>query len=47
LEQITRLIEEGSLRITISQMLPLVEAQKAHELSEAYHTRGKIVLVVA
>ena len=47
LEQITRLIEEGSLRITISQTLPLVEAQKAHELSEAHHTRGKIVLVVA
>ena len=47
LEQITRLIEEGLLRITISQTLPLVEAQKAHELSEAHHTRGKIVLVVA
>jgi NADPH:quinone reductase-like Zn-dependent oxidoreductase len=47
LEQITRLIEGGSLRITISQVFPLTAVQKAHELSEGHHTRGKIVLEIA
>jgi NADPH:quinone reductase-like Zn-dependent oxidoreductase len=46
LRQITGLIEEGSLRLTISRVLPLDEVQKAHELSESHHTRGKIVLQI-
>lgn len=47
LRQIGRLIDSGDLRVVVSQTLPLSEAAKAHEMIEAKHTRGKIVLVVA
>jgi NADPH:quinone reductase-like Zn-dependent oxidoreductase len=35
------------MRVEISEVLPLSEIRRAHELSETGHTRGKIVLTVA
>lgn len=37
----------GEVRMEISEVLPLTEVQRAHELSEAGHTRSKIVLTVS
>jgi NADPH:quinone reductase-like Zn-dependent oxidoreductase len=48
-EQLTRIAElvaGGEVRVEISEVLPLTEVQRAHELSESGHTRGKIVLTV-
>jgi NADPH:quinone reductase-like Zn-dependent oxidoreductase len=47
LARIGRLVAEGKLRVEIAAQLPLSEVRRAHELSEAGHTRGKIVLEVA
>jgi NADPH:quinone reductase-like Zn-dependent oxidoreductase len=44
--EINRLIKEGKLKIHIETILPLTEVKKAHELSKAGRTRGKIVLTV-
>jgi NADPH2:quinone reductase len=32
--------------VEISEVIPLAEIARAHELSESGHTRGKIVLTV-
>jgi NADPH:quinone reductase-like Zn-dependent oxidoreductase len=48
-EQLTRIAElvlSGEVRIELSEVLPLDEAQRAHELSESGHVRGKIVLTL-
>lgn len=46
LDAIGKLIEEGFVKPVISEVFPLSDARKAHELSEAGHVRGKIVLRV-
>jgi NADPH:quinone reductase-like Zn-dependent oxidoreductase len=49
-EQLARIVElvaSGDVRVEISEVVPLAEVQRAHELSESGHTRGKIVLAVA
>lgn len=46
LSRIAALVAEGAVRVEIAHTFPLEEARKAHELSEAGHTRGKIVLTV-
>jgi NADPH:quinone reductase-like Zn-dependent oxidoreductase len=46
LARIAGLVAEGAVRVEIAQTFPLSEASQAHELSEAGHTRGKIVLEV-
>ncbi len=46
LARVADLIASGEVRMEISEVLPLSEAQRAHELSESGHTRGKIVLTV-
>jgi NADPH:quinone reductase-like Zn-dependent oxidoreductase len=46
LAQIAGLVAEGEVRVEISALLSLAEAQRAHELIESGHTRGKIVLTV-
>jgi NADPH:quinone reductase-like Zn-dependent oxidoreductase len=46
LARIAELVAGGEVRVEISEVLPLTEVQRAHELSESGHTRGKIVLTV-
>jgi NADPH:quinone reductase-like Zn-dependent oxidoreductase len=46
LNEISALVERGVLRAAVEQVLPLEEAAKAHELSEAGRVKGKIVLIV-
>ncbi|MEV0090173.1 NADP-dependent oxidoreductase [Streptomyces sp. NPDC050738] len=47
LDEITALVEAGSLRVAIDTVLPLAQAAKAHEIGESGRTTGKIVLTVA
>ena len=47
LGEIAKLVDAGTLKVTVSEMLPLAEARKAQELSQSGHVRGKIVLKVA
>jgi len=47
LDELARLIDINHLRPIVSQVIPLADARRAHELSEAGHVRGKIVLRVA
>lgn len=46
LAQIGELVAAGDVRIEIAETIPLAEIQRAHELSESGHTRGKIVISV-
>ncbi|MFD9904849.1 NADP-dependent oxidoreductase [Streptomyces sp. NPDC059063] len=46
LREITRLVEEGRLRVLVDAVFPLEQAAQAHELGEAGRTTGKIVLTV-
>ena len=47
LTQVAELVAAGDVRVELSEVLPLTEVRRAHELSESGHTRGKIVLAVA
>jgi NADPH:quinone reductase-like Zn-dependent oxidoreductase len=47
LAQIAAIIDEHKIKPIVTTVLPLADAQKAHEMSESGHTRGKIVLRVA
>jgi NADPH:quinone reductase-like Zn-dependent oxidoreductase len=44
LRHLAELVEAGRLRPHVEHVLPLEQAAKAHELIEAGHTKGKIVL---
>jgi|SRR5436190_9133378 len=44
LASIGELVASGEVRVEISHELALADVQRAHELSESGHTRGKIVL---
>ena len=46
LKEITRLINAGTLKPEVYKVIPLAEAQQAHELSQTGHGRGRIVLRV-
>jgi len=46
LSRIAELIVGGQVRVELTEVLPLAEIRRAHELSESGHTRGKIVLTV-
>jgi NADPH:quinone reductase-like Zn-dependent oxidoreductase len=46
LEELAALADDGRLVVDIEEVLPLEEAARAHELSEAGHVRGKLVLRV-
>lgn len=46
LNQCAAYIDAGKLTIHVSQVLPLADAQKAHDLIEAGHTTGKLVLSI-
>jgi len=47
LTEIARLIDDGTVKVVVSEVLPLAEAAAAHMHSQTGHTRGKIVLDVA
>ncbi len=47
LKEVGQLIEEGKLKTHVDIVLPLAQIKRAHELSKAGHTRGKIILRVA
>lgn len=42
--QVVKLMQAGKLKVVLAEVLPLEQAAKAHELSEAGHVRGKLVL---
>ena len=46
LTKVAEMVDNGELKVTVSTILPLEEIRKAHELIEAKHTHGKIVLQV-
>ncbi len=49
-EQLARigdLVAAGDVRVELAEAIALTDVQRAHELSESGHTRGKIVLTVA
>jgi NADPH:quinone reductase-like Zn-dependent oxidoreductase len=47
LTEIARLIDSGQLKVRVSAVLPLIDAEKAQELARSDHHRGKVVLQVA
>jgi NADPH:quinone reductase-like Zn-dependent oxidoreductase len=47
LTEVAGLVDSGQIKPHVSSVLPLQEIRKAHEMIEAKHTRGKIVLQVA
>lgn len=47
LRQIARLVDRGKLKPTVSTVMPLKDAARAHEQSETGHVRGKIVLRIS
>ena len=47
LSVITRLIDDGSVRVHVERELPLASGAEAHRLIEDGHVRGKVVLRVA
>jgi NADPH:quinone reductase-like Zn-dependent oxidoreductase len=47
LMEISALIDAGHVSPVVETVLPLAEVRRAHELSQAGHVRGKIVLQVA
>jgi NADPH:quinone reductase-like Zn-dependent oxidoreductase len=46
LGRIAELVDAGVLKPHVTEILPLAEARKTHEMSETGHVRGKIVLSV-
>lgn len=46
LTEVSKMVEDGKLKPLVSAVLPLQDIQKAHEMIEGRHTRGKIVLQV-
>jgi NADPH:quinone reductase-like Zn-dependent oxidoreductase len=47
LTEISRLIDAGEIKVRVSAVMPLSDAEKAQELARATHHRGKVVLQVA
>lgn len=47
LAEIAKLIDAGTVKVVVSQTVPLASAQRAHELLEGGGVLGKIVLTVA
>ncbi len=46
LTEIAELIDNGHVKPEVTEILPMAEVAKAHEMSETEHVRGKIVLKV-
>ena len=46
LTEASKMVESGKLKPHVSDVLPLKDIRKAHEMSEGRHTRGQVVLQV-
>ncbi|AYD48330.1 NADP-dependent oxidoreductase [Arachidicoccus soli] len=46
LNEMAELIDEGKVKVHISEVYPLEQVAKAHNESERFHTRGKLILEV-
>jgi NADPH:quinone reductase-like Zn-dependent oxidoreductase len=46
LTEVARMVDNGQLKAHVSTVLPLQEIRRAHEMIEARHTHGKVVLQV-
>lgn len=46
LAEVGRLLDDGTIRVTIDSEFPLAQARQAHERAARGHSRGKIVLTV-
>ncbi len=46
LARIAQLVDSGAVRAEIAEVIAFVDIQRAHELSESGHTRGKIILTI-
>jgi NADPH:quinone reductase-like Zn-dependent oxidoreductase len=46
LARIGELVAAGDVRVELADVIPLADVQRAHELSESGHTRGKIILAI-
>ncbi|WP_026790205.1 NADP-dependent oxidoreductase [Pleomorphomonas oryzae] len=46
LEEVGRLLEDGTVRVVIDSRFPLAEARQAHQRAAKGHVQGKIVLTV-
>jgi NADPH:quinone reductase-like Zn-dependent oxidoreductase len=46
LARVAELVAAGEVSVEIADVVPLAEVQRAHELSESGHTRGKLILAV-
>jgi NADPH:quinone reductase-like Zn-dependent oxidoreductase len=46
LTEVAKMVADGQIKPVVSTILPLQEIRKAHELIEAKHTQGKIILQV-
>src|SRR5439155_20738780 len=44
LEELARLFDDGTLRVIVSEVLPLAEARRAQEESQSGHAHGQSVL---
>lgn len=47
LTEVAKMVDAGTIKPEVSQVIPLKDIRRAHELIEGRHTRGKIVLQVA
>ncbi|MBB4003243.1 NADP-dependent oxidoreductase [Aurantimonas endophytica] len=47
LEEVGRLLDDGTIRVAIDSSFPLADAREAHERAAEGHIQGKIVLTVA
>jgi NADPH:quinone reductase-like Zn-dependent oxidoreductase len=47
LAEIAELVAKGVVQVEIAEVFPPTEVQRAHELSESGHTRGKIILRIS
>jgi NADPH:quinone reductase-like Zn-dependent oxidoreductase len=46
LTEVAKMVDAGTIKPEVSQVIPLKDIRKAHELIEGRHTRGKIVVQV-
>lgn len=46
LQEIAGMIDDGEVKVTVSKVFPLEEVADAHQQSETFHVRGKLILEI-